>query len=540
MSDSTTKGARVVKRFESLQAERSTWRTHWDEVAKFVIPKKDDVYGGREKGSKVGSTLFDTKAIKANDDLSSALHGMLTSPSLLWFGLETGTAVDKIQPVTDWLFNSTMKMINAMNSSNFQTEIHEVYQDLGSTGTTVLLMDSDEEEVINFSYENIHNVVIDENHKGEIDYINKEYELSARQLIAKFPDMNEETRKNIVEKELDNPAKRFKVLQEIMPRTESEMQMGVGTTAMPFASVHVLKDNAEILKESGFEEFPAAVVRWSKNNKEKYGRSPAMKTLADIKMANQMKKVTIQGAQLAIAPPLQVPDNGFLAPLDLRPFGTNYYRGNSKNRIEPLLTGAQPQLGEGLIEIVHDSIKEHFMTDKLVTPQIDRATATEVLQRRDEQLRFLGPVLGRLDRELLKKIVDRVFGIMLRAQKFDAMPKELVEFIQSQGGKFDLLVRYRSTIAQAQLITQSENISRAVNATAFVIGSQPEVMDNIDGDALLKKNMRIYGVDPDILRSEKEVEGMRKQRAEQLQAQAEREAANSESQTIKNMSDAEQ
>lgn len=535
------KGQAVTRRYSSLKSERSTWEGHWDEVAKFIIPKKDDVYGGRERGSKVGNTLFDTKAIKANDDLSSALHGMLTSPSLVWFGLETGEAsVDLNENVRGWLFDSTLKMINAMNQSNFQTEIHEVYQDLGSTGTAGLIIEEDEDEIINFSYENVHNMVIDEDHRGRVNYFAKEYELSVRQIMDKFPDLEEgELRDRLFKESVNNPAKRFKIIQEVMKRSKAEMEGGVGTTAMEYQSIHVMKEGGETLKESGFEEFPAAIVRWSKNNKEKYGRSPGMKTLSDIKMANQMKKVTLQGAQLAVAPPLQVPDNGFLAPLNLRPFGTNYYRGNSKNRIEPLLTGAQPQLGEGLLEIVHVSIREHFLTDKLVTPQNDRMTATEIIQRRDEQLRFLGPVLGRLDRELLKKIVDRVFSIMLRKKLFLEMPKELVDFIATKGGRFDLLVKYRSTIAQAQLITQSENISRAVNATSFVIGSQPEVMDNIDGDKLLKKNFKIFGVDPDIQRSEDEVTQIRQQRAEAAQAQAQREAAESESGTIKNMSEAE-
>ena len=92
-------------------------------------------------------------------------------------------------------------------------------------------------------------------------------------------------------------------------------------------------------------------------------------------------------------------------------------------------------------------------------------TAAEIIQRRDEQLRQLGPILGRLSRELLKAIIDRVFGIMMRRNLFDELPEEL----QSDDG-FKLDIKYVSSIAQAQLTAQSENISRAIGASSAKIG----------------------------------------------------------------------
>jgi hypothetical protein len=41
-------------------------------------------------------------------------------------------------------------------------------------------------------------------------------------------------------------------------------------------------------------------------------------------------------------------------------------------------------------------------------------TATEVMQRTEERMRLLGPILGRMEAELLGPIITRVFGIMLR------------------------------------------------------------------------------------------------------------------------------
>lgn len=534
------KGTNIVKMHEKLKAERSNWDRHWDEVCRFVIPRKDNVYGQHVAGDKVTNTLFDTSAIQANDDLASALHGMLTNPSIVWFGLGTGNKeIDSIDTVKKWLFDSTLKTIKIMNDSNFQTEIHEVYLDLGSIGTGCIRIEEDEEDIVRYYSEPIYDVILKENSKGKVDFVSREYEYDGRQVMQEFSgDMDSEVESFIQDSLKADPSKKFKIIHQVKKRSVADMEKGFGNTSFPIASIHVLKCNGMILRESGFETFPFATPRFSKINVETYGRSPAMKSLADIKMINSMKKVTIQGAQLAIAPPLQVPDNGFLTPVQVKPFGTNYYRSGSRDRIEPLFTGAQPQLGEALIEMVQASISKHFMLDKLITPLQDRMTATETLQRRDESLRFLGPNLGRMDVELLKPIIDRTFAIGLKRGVYDDMPVELSDYLDSQGGSMDLVIKYRSTIAQAQLITQSENIVRAVNSTAFVVGSQPEVMDNIDGDKLLRNNFEMYNADPSVLRDSKEVKRIREARQQAQQAQIEQQNAQQNAETVKTLGEA--
>ncbi len=524
-----TQASKIKKRYESLKSARVNWDYHWDEVAKYVVPRKDNVYGQATIGEKRANRLFDSEAIRAVDSLSSALHSMMTNPSTVWFGLTTGDKeLDRKPNVYKWLHQSTVKMINVLNSSNFQTEILEDYQDLASIGTSCLRMEEDDEDVIRFYSQPVYNVMIDENSKGVIDVVSREYEFDARQIMQEFGDaVDEDLKRELTE----DPTKKFKIIHEVAPRADFEAAGEIGALAMPWRSTHVLKDKDITLRESGFEEFPYAVARWSKTNQEKYGRSPAMKVLADIKMANMMMKVTIQGSQLAIAPPLQVPSNGFVAPLKFTPFGTNYKRPNMKDKVEPLFPAGNPGIGLEFVQFVHGSIREAFYLDKLKIELGDRATTMEVMQRRDEHLRSMGPVLGRIDKEKLRPIIDRTFGVMERRDLFDPMPEEM-------SGITKLNVQYKSTIAQAQLITLADNIGRALNASAFVLQTDPTVMDNIDGDALLRHNLEVYSVDPMIMRDPKEVKNIRADRANQQQAAIDRERAKSGSETISNLEQA--
>lgn len=516
-------GQKVINRHEKLKGNRVNWDSHWDQVAKYVLPRKDNVYGQLTPGDKTGNELFNSEAILATDDLAAAMHSLLTNPQTMWFGLGTGNPeLDKNENVKKWLFDSVLKMMGVLNSSNFNVEILETYTDLGSIGTTLLRMEEDEKDVIRFHSHTPYAVYVDENNKGEIDYVSREYEWDKRQILQEF---GEEMSKKEIEELGEDVHKKWTIIHEVRPREEAEKEGEIGSKAMPWSSIHVLKETGLVLRTSGFEEFPHAVPRWTRINKELYGRSPAMKALSDIKMINSMNKVTIQGSQLRMGPPLQVPDSGFLTRIKMTPFSTNYYRAGSKDEVKPLFTAGDPGFGLDFIEHVQRIIRRAFLLDKLNIDVGDRATATEVIQKRDEQLRALGPLVGRLDRELLKRIVDRLFGIMLRRKLFDDIPEEL-------GDLGELVIKYTSTIARSQLIVQSENIMRAINASVAVIQVQPEVMDNIDGDKLLRHNFTIYGVDPSILRSETDVEKLRAARQQAAQDAANQQATAAQADAI--------
>ena len=59
-------------------------------------------------------------------------------------------------------------------------------------------------------------------------------------------------------------------------------------------------------------------------------------------------------------------------------------------------------------------------------------TATEVLQRNEEKMRLLSPVLGRLQAELLQPLISRSFALLLRAGLLPPAPEEL------QGQEIDI------------------------------------------------------------------------------------------------------
>jgi len=508
------KASKILKIHNQMEGGRVNWDQHWYECAKYLIPRKDDVYGYMVAGEKKGNTLYDSTGIIANELLASALHGMLTNPSIQWFDLTTGIdEIDKNENVRLWLQKAVKVIHQTLNNSNFQPEIHEVYIDQGALGTGILRIEEDDELDVRFHARPIYEHYIKENFKGFIDTVSRKLKEDGRQILQEYS--LEMIKAQLTDHDIGKIHEMHdqEVIHLVLPLEDAKFHGIVPSgKQFPFPSFHVMKSNGILLKEGGFEEFPYAVPRWSKVTGESYGRGPGMKSLPDVKMINEMMKATIRGAQKVVDPPLQVPDDGMVMPLRTVPGGINYYRAGSADRIEPLITQARIDIGFEVMNDVRKRIREAFFIDQLQLNEGPQMTATEVLQRTEEKLRLMGPVLGRQHFELLKPLINRVFGILARKNKLPENPPQELKEIK-------LNVQYSSMIARAQRTSEIENLNRAMQAVGPIVQMDPSIMDNINGDEYLKYVGNIFNVPQELFNSEKEVASIRQSRQEQAQKQ---------------------
>jgi hypothetical protein len=516
----------IIDKNAKLKAYKSTWEAHWKELATYFLPDKQDIWGGYTPGSKRGQEIFDSTGRRSAERLASALHGMLTNPSVQWFSFSTGNhEVDNKLENAKWLQDTAKKINSVLNNSNFQSEIHEVYLDLTSIHTSDLQVEEDDDEVVRFCSRPIYQCSIAENYKGVIDTVHYDYKVTLDQLYDKFRDALPES---LIELRTKDPLKEYTIIHAIEP--SDRLPEGLKHPMMPFTSVHILKEEFIKLKVAGFQENPCIISRFYKISGEMYGRGPAMYALPDVKTANAMMKTWLEGAQLAINPPLQLPDEGVLLPVRFTPGGINYYRADSKDRIEPIITGANPQIGEQIIELLHSNIQKAFYIDQLHLVENDRMTAAEVMQRRDESLRTLSPILGRLLYELHAPIILRVFGIASRRGLIDPLPTDLK--------KEKLEVKFVSQLARAQDSIEGDAAVRAFQVIAGMAQLDPSVLDALDFDEFSKYISKSYGAPLHLLRTDKAVKELRAKK-EQMQQQAQQAQLDQmNSQSTKNMAQA--
>tara|TARA_R110000782_G_scaffold102036_1_gene188952 strand:+ start:151 stop:1749 length:1599 start_codon:yes stop_codon:yes gene_type:complete len=501
----------LMKRFGSLENQRATWETHWQEIGDYVVPRKADINKVRSAGDKRTENIFDGTAGLAAELLAASLHGMLTNMSTKWFSLQfQNDEYNTIDEAREWIGDVERVMYGAFSRSNFNEQIHELYHDLITFGTAVMFVEADDEFDLSFSTRHISECYITENDKGRVDTVFRKFKMPLRAAVNRFGAENMTSK--ILKKEKENPYEMMTLLHAVYSRDERDVTK-VDAENKPIASVYLDPDEKTVLSEGGFDEFPYCSPRFLKASFEiGYGRSPAMTALADIKMLNKMSEVTIRAAQKQVDPPLLVPDDGFILPIRTVPGGLNFYRSGTRDRLEPLNIGANNPIGLAMEEQRRKAIQSSFYVDQLILGQGPQMTATEVVQRTEEKMRLLGPVLGRLQAELLQPLITRCYNLLSRQGAFKPAP-ELIE-----GQDFD--IEYVSPLAKAQKAGDVQSALQFIELTQPLAQIDPGVMDYIDTDNLVKHLINTLSVPAKAVRSQSEVSEIREQRQAQQEQQA--------------------
>ena len=509
MAEIDQRAAVLMKRFGSLKTYRSNWESHWQEIGDFVAPNKGNITKKRTHGDKNTERIFDGTAQFAAELMASSMHGMLTNSGTPWFSLRyTDDEFETDDTSKEWLERATDTIYVEIGRSNFHEAINELYFDLVTFGTAVMFVDTDKEGTLRFSTRHISECYVSEDEFGRVDTVFREFKMPARAAIAQFGEENVTQR--LLKKSQSDPYDMVELLHVVMPRYDRDT-IKIDAKNKPVASIYLDPGDKKIISESGFDEFPYMVPRFRKASYENgYGRSPAMTALSDIKMLNEMSKAVIQAAQLQIHPPLLVPDDGFILPVRTVPGGLNFYRSGTRDRIEPLNIGANNPLGENQLEQRRTAIRAAFYVDQLVTGNRPGMTATEVIQKSTEKMRILAPLTGRLQSELLRPLIDRIFNLISKKKGFEAAPETMA------GNEID--IEYVSPLAKAQRQGDIQASLELFQFLAPLMQVDPNVVDFLDVDGLAKHIIKTTGVPASVVRGAEEVAAIREQK-QQMQAQ---------------------
>mgnify|MGYP003640484460 FL=1 len=236
--------------------------------------------------------------------------------------------------------------------------------------------------------------------------------------------------------------------------------------------------------------------RWGKAAGEIYGRGPGMNTLPDVKMLQEMLKTVIKAAQKIVDPPLQAEDDSVIGSVITKPGGLNFRRTGSEP-IVPLMTGANIPIGLDMLQDTRIRIREGFFIDQLQLNTGPQMTATEVLQRTEEKLRLLGPVLGRLQSEFLSPMIDRVFGILSRTGKLPP-PPEVLENV-------DYTVEYVSPLARAQRQVEANGLLRVFEIGSPLFQIDPNTAKSMKGPETIAWLADLFGLPSSLTNSPEDV-----------------------------------
>lgn len=523
MKSRTDLADRVLQRHLDLVYQRATWETLWEDIAKYVMPRKAGIFTKESQPSVEDETLlFDGTAVRANMVLANGQLSWMTPMESRWFTMEPPKPMESEDSIEQWFQRCTEVVQAELARSNFYTEIHELYLDRGAFGTAAIMVESGRNSALNFTKLDIGTFAISENDEGLVDTISREYEMTARQAALKF---GVESLPEPMRKELESPKgnRKFPIVHTIYPRGPGEIEFGKRDGAnKPFASVYVCKQTRTVLLASGFDEQPFFCTRYLKwKNAEAYGYSPSWTALPEARQLNFLEKQLDSLAELTAFPRILIPA-GFDGDIDLRAGGVTYFDPNNPSATpKEWGTGGRYDVGVARAETKRNAINEAFHVDlfKMFAMLEKQMTAREVMERSAEKLIQFSPTFARMTTELFNPMLRRTFAILARQGKFPPPPQQLVMI----GAIPEPEISYNSRVALA--IKQLENAAFIRTSEMLLPYAQikPEMLDNFDFDEITRDMARNDGLPARWLMDEDMVAQMRAQRAQAAQAAMEAE-----------------
>lgn len=498
----------LIKRYQKAKGGRGIWESEWQQIAEYVVPRKSEVTVFRSKGAKRTEKLFDSTAIHSNDLLAASLQGTLTNTATLWFSLKTSDEkLNDDNEVKMWLDNVSRRMYQQFNASNFNSEIHELYIDLGSIGTGCLLVEEKERTEPGFNgflFRALHisEFYIEEDYEGRVNEVFRRIRYTPRQCYDRWGDKVGDRIKGLVS---SRPDEEIEILHVITPTK---------TGKHPIGSFYIDVEKKHVISEGGYHEFPCMVPRWTKDSGEKYGRSPSSTAMPDIRTLNKAVELELKAWSKDIDPPMIAPDEGLSAKLDLSARAVNYVRADLVDKIKPLESGHRYDVSQLKLEELRTSVRRMYFSDQLQLQNTPTMTATEAQIRYELMQRLLGPTLGRVESELLNPLINRCYNMMLRAGSFGIPPQAL------QGKNIDVV--YVGPLARSQRLSEITAFRNWIETLSPLLAAKPGTLDNIDEDGAALALADFLGVSPRFIRDKKKVEAMRAQRAQAQQAEMEK------------------
>lgn len=543
-----------------LMTERSTFFAHWQELGRFIFPRRTRFYTSDvDRGNRRNMSIIDSTGGLAARTCRGGMMSAFTSPSRPWFRVTTlDPDLAKFEPVKEWLYDVTWRISDVFLRSNLYTSLQTVYGDMEVFATAAVLIEEDFDRVIHTYPFPIGSYYLFADDKLKVNGFMRDFRLTVRQIVEKFGMTDGSNRidwshisqmvQNLwnagaTEAWIDlshaiipnpnwNPnsmmSERKRYLSTYYERGSSSGQYSISAI-----------DSVKVLQRKGYDKFRVLVPRWEVSGEDVYGTyCPGMEALGDIQQLQTMERRGAQALEKMINPAMVGPSSLKNQKATVVPGDITYVdvRDGQQGFVPAYQINPNFQQMEAKEQQIRDRINRCFYDDLWhIVSNLDKGnvTAEEIRALKEEKLQDIGPVVDRLNQDLLDPLVEQTFEIMTQQGLIPPPPQEL--------SKRPLRIEYTSIMAQAQKALGASTIERFWGMATNVKAANPEdptVLDKVNTDELLERYGEELTVPPGIVRDDDMVKKIRAQRAQQQQAQAKLQAAEQASKTAKNLASA--
>lgn len=498
---------RLEMRREVLRQEQSVMLPHWRELRQFVNPFRGRFYGERPNQHAPDlSKQISSAALKARRILSSGMQAGLTSPSRQWFRLTTADPDRaKYHKVRGWCDEVHGRMMRILPGAGFYRSTHAVYDEMATFGNAANITQFNFNSVAKFTSLTCGEYYFGIGPDDKANVFYRDMFMTAAQMVEEFgaDNCSDAVRRAASER----PDTMFGVCHAIEPDIPSY-------THFPFRSVYweTAGNSGKFLSVSGYDLFPVQCPRWTVVHGDTYGYGPGSEALCDVRGLMKMASSRLTAVNKKVEPPLQVHESLRGSGVKVLPNGITYVDDMS-NKVVPLypvdinLADLRDLISEAKADINSAMFVDLFMM--LAANDNPQMTAREIIERHEEKMTNLGPVLEQLTGEFHTPAIEQLFEIMKDNDLLPDTPEE----VEGQ----ELKIEYVSILAQAQQMMGLKPLEQVLSFAGSAAGIFPEVRDNIDIDQAIRSYSDMVGAQTKILRDPDVVEKMRAERQQALE-----------------------
>lgn len=510
----------LIKRADTLEQDRSQWRTSMATIAELIRPLRNELRRGLEpKGERRDRGVYSATGVNANQNLAAGLFGTFCNPADTWFAYAPlDDEIKNSVRVQRWCEAETNRAHKSATPtySAFYSNVVGFLLDGSAFGNAVF--SSEERRDANGLVTGFKDVCRplseccwDVNGDGDVDTMYRRWKMPAHVAVRHFRDGNglSKRTRDRAEKEPDFPVE---VMHAVLP-AEAAIAREALKTNQPWVSTYIEVEEKHEISKSGFFEFPYHVWRWEVGAGEKMGRGPGEIALADMQTLNVATRDNLKAGNRAADPPWGAPDEGSINAIRVAPGKITYGAVNQQGKqlLLPLINGSQLPWSIEMQQRLEQAVKDAFYFTVLQLVGRTGMTATEVLEIREERMRLLAPYGARLQNDFQGPWALRRFGMLRRLGHTSPPPTELA-------GR-SIQVSFTSPFSMAQKSAAAHSTLRTLVAVKEIAEFDPEIVDRVDGDAALRAIREGFGAPASILRTDEETEG-RRQTRRQMQAAA--------------------
>lgn len=511
-----------LEHYNNLKSDRQEWNTTLEEAGRHSWPNARTMVKSthvQDEGQVVTMDIADSTAVKAALRCTSGIVSFVMPVGTKWFDLRPkNEASINNRTVMRLAGIATETTQTEMLRSNFIRDMFTTVRSMVVFGTGCISVEWIDGGLI---YRNFHiaDIFFDEDSKGRIDTVYRRMFYTVRQAIQEFgiENVSEDIKRKHKAGQL---LEKIEIVHCVYPRKDRDPKK-VDAKGKKYVSEYVEVANENVLKSGGFNSIPYLIGRFERSPDEIMGRGPGIDLLPDIRMLNNMRYTFVESSEKASNPPLIIEDDGVVGQPGVGPNDLIVIRAGA---MEPhaLQTGANPQLTFQVIQDERQGIYEGFYND-LFQPmsQNKNMTATEANFRYEEKMVMLAPTIAGLQKELLDPLVTRSMELLIEHKKIEPIGEEV-----------DVAYQGRLSLAMSNMQTN------AVELWAAKWSPYQEfypVLDNVDLDGASVDSALAMGVQAKRVRTQREVDEIRKPTQDAMQMQQQAQLAETGSKAIKNI-----